>query len=205
MSAWESLQKSYLYLYISIQLIWPIESHRRHGKNTITTIIDGNSCLMWKTEYMQWSVDISSNWGFSLKQLWQLRKLDGTWGTQFWKHIYELQKSQHPNISNKGFMSVQLLFREFLFSWHHDWFLLLIFIYLFMSGLIFWGFLEFWMPWSFLTRLEMTLGLKIELWSLMTKSMKMNVQLIINNSALLWHSYFTDIETQAVNEEKKPV
>ena len=42
----------------------------------------------------------------------------------------------------------------------------------FVSGLIFWGFLEIWMPWSFLTRLEMTIELKIELWSLMTKSRK---------------------------------
>ena len=112
------------------------------------------------------------------------------------------RNGQHPNISNKGFMIVQLLFRELLFSWHRDWFLFLIFIYLFISGLIFWDFLEFWMPLSFLTRLEITIELMIEPWKLMTKFRKINVQLISNYSALLWHSYFTDIETKALNEKK---
>ena len=112
------------------------------------------------------------------------------------------RNGQHPNISNKGFMIVQLLFRELLFSWHHDWFLLFTLIYLFLSRFILWCCLEFWMHWSIVTRLEMTIELKIELWSLMTKSRKINFQLISNNSGLLWHSYFTDIETKAVNEKK---
>ena len=35
------------------------------------------------------------------------------------------RNGQHPNISNKGFIIVQLLFPELLFSWHLGWFLLL--------------------------------------------------------------------------------
>ena len=48
----------------------------------------------------------------------------------------------------------------------------------------------------------MTIELKFELWSFMTKSRKINVKLISNNSSLLWHSDFTDIETKAVNKKK---
>ena len=59
------------------------------------------------------------------------------------------------------------------------------YFYSFISGLIFWGFLEFWMPWSFFTRLEMTTELMIELWSFITKSWKINVQLISNNNSVL--------------------
>ena len=144
--------------------------------------------------------DISSNWGFSLNNFGSC----GNWmepeGRNSGNTFMNFRNGQHPNISNKGFMIVQLLFPELLFSWHLGWFLL-IFIYLCISGLIFWGFLEFWMPRSFLTRLEMTTELKIELWSLMTKSRKINFQLISNNSGLLWHSYFTDIETKAVNKK----
>ena len=131
MSAWKSLQNLNLFPHNSLLTQ---ESHGRHRKTSIYVyflsqqlllIRDGNNCMMWKTEYMQWSVDISSNWGFSLNNFGSC----GNWmepeGRNSGNTFMNFRNGQHPNISNKGFMIVQLLFPELLFSWHFGWFLLL--------------------------------------------------------------------------------
>ena len=126
---------------------------------------------------------------------WNLR--DAILETHLWtSEMVSTQIYQIKDLWSFSYCSQNFYFHDILVG-----FCYLIFIYLCISGLIFWGFLEFWMPRSFLTRLEMTTELKIELWSLMTKSRKINVQLISDNSGLLWHSYFADIETQAVNKK----